>query len=162
MTTCLDRLQLWLREQHVAYSIQHHRQTLSAPDVATALHANGDRVARTVIAQVDGRLVMLVVPAAEHVDLRRIVKLLGVRTAVIASDGECERYFPDCQPGAVPPFGSLFDMPTYLDEGLTQTRKLVFLAGTHHDTLKLATGDFLRLAEPITGHLTYQPATVEA
>lgn len=162
MTTCLDRLQRWLRERHVAYSIQHHRQAYTVPEVAMEVHEQGEHVAKVVIAQVDGRLVMLVVPALEQVDFKRAAQLLQAHTARAAHENEFESRFPDCELGAMPPFGNLYAMPTYVDEALTQTSKLVFQAGTHRDTLKLATEDYLRLAEPITGNLTRQHSKMEA
>ena len=93
--------------------------------------------------------------------MQRLRNCLG-DTIDLASEAELEQHFPDCEPGAVPPFGSLYNLPTYVDEALTHTRKLVFLAGTHRDTLKLATEDYLRLAQPITGRLTRTAASVAA
>jgi Ala-tRNA(Pro) deacylase len=160
MTTCLDRLQHWLRKQHVAYSIQHHRQAYSVLEVAQEVHERADHVAEVIAAQVDGRLVMLVVPEPAQVDFKHVAKLLAANKARAANESECASRFPDCEPGALPPFGSLYNLPTYVDEALTHTRKLVFLAGTHRDTLKLATEDYLRLAQPIIGRLTRAVAPI--
>jgi Ala-tRNA(Pro) deacylase len=162
MTTCLDRLQHWLREQHIAFTLQQHREALTMQEVAMEVHEAGSHVAKVVIAQVDGQMVMLVVPAPEHVDFKRVAKLLKTHSARAAEENEFISRFPDCELGAMPPFGSLYDMPTYVDEALTHTSKLVFQAGTHRATLKMATEDYLQLAKPTQAKLTRQPAEVPA
>jgi Ala-tRNA(Pro) deacylase len=162
MLTCLERLQRLLREQHMAYSIQHHRETFTMQQVAAELHAKGDHVAKVVIAKADGQLVMLVVPAPEHVDFERVAAVLRVDAARAAHENEFTGRFPDCDPGAMPPFGHLYDMPTYVDETLTRTNKLIFQAGTHRDTITLATADYLRLAQPSTANVIQQPSTLAA
>jgi Ala-tRNA(Pro) deacylase len=153
MVTCLEQLQRWLREQHIPFSIQHHRQAFTLPEVAVEVHEPAEHVAKVVIAQVDDRLVMLVVPTPEHVDFKRVAKLLHAQSAVAAQEDEFQSRFPDCESGAMPPFGNRYDMPTYIDEALTRTSTLVFQAGTHRDTLKLATEDYLRLAKPVRASL---------
>lgn len=158
MTTGLDRLQQWLREQHVSYALQHHRQAYTSNDLAATLHEAGDHVAKVVIALVGDRLVMLVVPAPAHVDFRRVAQLLHVPAARAAHESEFGERFPDCEVGAMPPFGNLYAMPTYIDTALMPTSRLVFPAGTHRDTLKLATEDYLRVVNPIPAVLTRQPA----
>ncbi len=162
MTPCLDRLQHWLREQHVPFTVQHHREAMTMQEVATEVHEAGGHVAKVVIAQADGRLVMLVVPTPEHVDFGRVAKLLKAHSASAASEDEFKDRFADCEVGAMPPFGSFYNMPTYLDEALTRTSKLVFQAGTHRETLKLATEDYVRLAQPIVASLTRKHETPEA
>lgn len=162
MTACLERLQHWLREQHVAFSVQHHREALTMQEVAMEVHESGEHVAKVVIGQADGQMVMLVVPTPEHVDFGRVAELLKAHSASPAGENEFKSLFSDCEVGAMPPFGSFYNMPTYLDEALARTSKLVFQAGTHRETLKLATEDYLRLAKPIIGKLTVAHEQVAA
>ncbi|MEP7359457.1 MAG: YbaK/EbsC family protein [Anaerolineales bacterium] len=161
MTECLDRLQHWLREQHVSYASQHHRPAFTNGEVALELQEQGEHVAKVVIANADHRLVMLVVPATEQVDFKRAAQQIAAGLVSAAQEKEFKSRFPDCELGAMPPFGSLYDMPTYMDESLTKPAKLVFQAGTHRDTIRLATEDYLRLARPIIVHLT-QPQAAQA
>jgi Ala-tRNA(Pro) deacylase len=160
METCLDRVQRWLREQHAPYEVQHHRQAFTLSEVAAAVREKPDHVAKVVIAQAGGKLVMLVVPTSKRVDFKRVARLLDVPSATAAEEKDFEGRFPDCEPGAMPPFGHLYDLPLYVDEVLTRTSKLVFQAGTHRHTLKMATSDYLRLAQPITAQLTSAKARV--
>ena len=156
--TCLERLQRWLREEHAGFSVQHHRQAFTLPDVAAELPEKAGNVAKVVAAKADGQVVMLVVPAPAEIDFKRVARLLKARTAKAAAAEDLKGRFPDCEAGAMPPFGCLYEIPTYMDEALVQTSRLVFWAGTLHDTLRLSTDDFLRLAKPITGALIKQPA----
>lgn len=150
MTTALEQLQHWLREQHIPYSTQHHRPVFTAQEVAAEVHEKGEHVAKVVIAKTGGQMVMVVVPASEQVDFERVAELLHMPSAQAAQEKEFQDHFSDCEPGAMPPFGEMYDLPTYLDESLARTRTLVFQAGTHRDTIKLPTADYLRLAKPIT------------
>jgi Ala-tRNA(Pro) deacylase len=154
MITCLDRLQHWLREQHVGYSIRHHYQALAWENMAAELHENSAHIARTVIAQADGRRVLLVIPVTEQVDFQRVARLLQAQSVVPAREGDFEAGLLDCELDALPPFGSLFHLPTYLDKGLARMNQIVFLAGTHRATIRVATDEYVRAAQPIIGQLT--------
>jgi Ala-tRNA(Pro) deacylase len=156
MITCLERLQNWLHDEHVPHAVQQHREVFTADEVATEVHEKGDHVAKVVMAKIDGQLAMLVVPTTEQVDVERAAQFLKARQVTIAHEADFEGRFADCELGAMPPFGQLYDLPLYIDEALTRTSKLVFQAGSHRTTLKLATEDYLRLAHPIVSHLTHQ------
>jgi Ala-tRNA(Pro) deacylase len=156
MTTCLERLQRWLREEHIPYSLQHHRQALTLAELALEAGEKAVHVAKVVVADVDGQLVMLVVPAPAQVDLRRVARLLKAHAARPARSDELASRCPDCEPEAIPPFGSLYEMTTYFDESLAQSSRLVFRAGTARDTLKVATDDYRRAAVPVSGPIVRQ------
>lgn len=158
MATCLDRIQTLLREQDVPFITQHHREVFTMQSVAAELHEKGARVAKSVIAWVDGRLVMLVLPAPYHVDFQRLANLLHAELARAAREEEFKFRFPDCDPGAMPPFGNLYQMPTYMETSLSHQPEMVFQAGTHRDTLKLATADYVRLAKPTLAEFRVQTA----
>jgi Ala-tRNA(Pro) deacylase len=148
MAACLERLKYYLHENQVPFEVQHHRDAFTAQDVAAALHEKGAHVSKVVIAWVDGKIIMLVVPAPEHVDFERVEKLLHAQYARAAREEEFKHLFKDCDVGAMPPFGHLYSLPVYVDQTLTQTAEMVFQAGTHRDTVKMATADYLRLASP--------------
>jgi Ala-tRNA(Pro) deacylase len=149
MPTCLDRFQTLLREQGVPFTAQHHREVFTMQSVAAELHEKGAHVAKVVIAWADGKLVMLVLPASRYVDFERVTTLLPANYVRAAREEEFKFRFPDCDPGAMPPFGNLYQMPTYLETSLNHQPEMVFQAGSHRDTLKIATADYVRLAAPI-------------
>jgi Ala-tRNA(Pro) deacylase len=157
MLTCLERLQLLLRERGVEFVLQHHREVFTMQAVAAELHEKGAHVAKVVIAWADGKLVMLVLPTPAHVDFERVRELLNAEVARAAHEPEFKPRFTDCDVGAMPPFGNLYQMPTYLDGSLNRAGEIVIQAGTHRDTIKLATADYVRLAAPIIADFIVRP-----
>lgn len=149
MVTGFDRLAEFLTEKQVPFEIQHHRQTFTTQAVAAELHEKGAHVAKVVIAWADHKLVMLVVAAPDHVDFDRVAGILRAANVRAAHEEEFKFRFPDCEPGAMPPFGNLYQMPTYVDRSLVRQSTLVIPAATHRDSLKLAMADYLRVAEPV-------------
>ncbi len=155
--SCLERLKFYLHENQVPFEVQHHREVFTAQAVAAEVHEKGAHVAKVVIAWVDGRLIMLVLPAPAHVDFERIEKMLHAQYARAAREEEFKHLFKDCDVGAMPPFGHIYSLPVYLDRTLTQVGDIVFQAGTHRDTLRLATADYLRLASPTVVEFALSP-----
>ena len=145
---CKERLETYLREQGVSYQTQHHAEAFTAQEIAALEHVPGRILAKVVMVVADGKLAMLVVPAPDHVDLVKAAEALGAKEARLAEEGEFASAFPDCEVGAMPPFGNLYDVPVYVDEALTQEPAIVFNAGTHTDTMSLAYQDFARLVRP--------------
>jgi Ala-tRNA(Pro) deacylase len=95
-----------------------------------------------------GKLIMCVLPANAHVDLRRLSAIIGAPDARLAHESEFAARFPDCLLGAMPPFGNLYGVPVYLDAALTDDPEIVFQAGTHTDTIKIRYVDYARLVRP--------------
>ncbi len=143
-----DRLQNYLSEQGVRWELTAHVEAYTAQEVAAAEHVPGGQVAKVVIADVDGQRAMLVLAAPARVDLMRLRAVLHAKTVRLAREEEFVRVFPDCEVGAMPPFGNLYQIPVYLDRGLSEQPRLIFNAGTHRETMTVAAADFLRLVEP--------------
>ena len=95
-----------------------------------------------------GAFVMLVVPAPYRVDLERAKSAVGKTDLVLATEDEFKGLFPQCEAGAMPPFGNLYDLPVYVDQTLTRDEDIVFNAGTHTQTVKMKYDDFARLVQP--------------
>ena len=138
-----------LLEQHDApYSTLNHERTVTAHDTAAAARMDKQLFAKTVMLKVDGRLVMMVMPAAYRVDLTRLSRALGGPTVELAEESEFRDAFPDCEVGAMPPFGHLYGMPVYVDSRLAQQEEIAFNAGSHTEALRMPYTEFERLAEP--------------
>jgi Ala-tRNA(Pro) deacylase len=151
MEACVDRLKQYLTEHHAYFEVQEHRQVYTMQEVAAALHEKGEHVAKVFIAAVDDKPVMLVLPAPGHVDLERVRKMLKATAARRAREFEFAQLFADCDVGAMPPFGNLYQVPVILDRSLVDEASIVFQAGTHHTTIKLAMSDYERLVSPLIG-----------
>lgn len=150
---CRERLEKYLRENQVPFQVQHHPRVYTAQEVAASEHIPGRMMAKTVMVLAKGQLEMVVLPASYRVDLAKVGAALGSEDVRLAHEGEFANTFPDCEVGAEPPFGNLWDVPVYVDRSLTQDESIVFRAGTHTDTLSVAYADFERLIQPTVADL---------
>jgi len=144
----LTRLQRLLDQHHVPYGVMPHAETATAKEALKALCVPEEKMAKTVIVNACGRYAMLVLPADERVDLAKVAKLLDANTVRLATEREMRGLFPDCEVGAMPPFGGLYDLEEWVDHSMLQRREIVCEAGTHHEAIRLRTGDFMVLTHP--------------
>ena len=158
----LSKLRDFLDSHNIKYMVISHSLAYTAQGVASLAHVSGKKLAKTVIVKIDGVLAMVVVPASFHVDLQRLRKLTGAQAAEIATENEFQDAFPDCEIGAMPPFGNLYDMSVYADVALTDQEEITFTAGTHRELVRLSWNDMFRLVNPTVHELAYRPAAVAA
>ena len=145
---CKERLEAYLRENKVPFQVVHHPLAYTAQEVAAAEHVPGKMLAKVVMVFADGKLVMLALPAPYRVDVNKAAAALGAREVRLAHEEEFAAAFPDCEVGAMPPFGNLYDVPVYADKALAEDKEIVFQAGTHTDTVTMMYADFERLVKP--------------
>jgi Ala-tRNA(Pro) deacylase len=145
---CKERLEAYLRENKVPYQTQHHPLAYTAQEVAQSEGIPGQMMAKVVMLLADGKLAMLALPAPRQVDLTKAAGALGAIEVGLANERDFERAFPDCEVGAMPPFGNLYDLPVYVDQSLAEDETIVCQAGTHTDTVSVAYADFARLVQP--------------
>jgi Ala-tRNA(Pro) deacylase len=155
---CKDRLEDYLRENGVSFEVQHHPRAVSAQEVAAAEHIPGKMFAKTVMVMADREMVMLVLPAPYQVNPEKAAEELGVKEVRLASEERFQDAFPDCEVGAMPPFGNLYGVPVYVDEALAEDETVVFRAGTHTDTMSVGYADLERLVEPTAVRFADPPA----
>ena len=158
----LTKLRDFLDSHNVKYLVLSHSIAYTAQGIAALVHLSGKKLAKTVIVRVDGALAMAVVPASYHVDLDLLRTAAGAQTVEIATEQEFKDAFPDCETGAMPPFGNLYDMPVYADASLAENEEITFNAGTHRELMRMAWADLARLVEPQITNLTHRPAVAAA
>jgi Ala-tRNA(Pro) deacylase len=158
----LSKLREFLDSRHIKYLVISHSLAYTAQGVAAMTHVSGKKLAKTVIVKIDGLLAMAVVPASAHVDLNQLRALTGAQTVEIATEREFKDAFPDCETGAMPPFGNLYDMTVYADADLAENEEITFSAGTHRELVRMAWDDMLRLVNPIVSSLTHHRTVVAA
>lgn len=141
------RLKSFLDENHIRYTLMTHSPAYTAQTAAHTMHIPGKEVAKTVVVRAGKETMLAVVPASCHVNLMRLGKLVGSE-ARLASEAEFIDKFPDCELGAMPPFGNLYKLPVYVDEKLAADEEIVFNAGTHRDAIRMRFEDFSKLAHP--------------
>jgi Ala-tRNA(Pro) deacylase len=144
----LAKLREFLDKQKVRYEVLTHPQAFTAQEVAQAQHVPGVELAKVVMLRSGSDFIMTVLPAPYRVDLERAKATLGKRDLVLATEEEFQGLFPQCEAGAMPPFGNLYGLPVYVDPTLTHDAHIIFNAGTHTQTVKMTYADFARLVQP--------------
>jgi Ala-tRNA(Pro) deacylase len=153
-----SKLTEFLDSQHIRYSvIEHHTPVYTAQEIAATAHISGKQLAKTVMVKLDGKLAMAVLPASQRVHLNRLRELTGAQTIELARESEMKARFPDCQVGAMPPFGNLYDIPVYAAQNLSSEIEIAFCAGSHTELVQMAFDDFTRLVEPVVLDFAYTP-----
>lgn len=142
------RLKQFLDEQHVKYVTIGHSPAFTAQEVAERAHIPGKQLAKTVMVKVDGELAMVVVPASRQVKLSQLAKSLGAKNVELATEDEFRDAFPDCELGAMPPFGNLYGMQVFVSETLREDDEIAFNAGSHSELIRLPYTDFERIVKP--------------
>jgi Ala-tRNA(Pro) deacylase len=142
------RLQTYLQSQGIHYTTLRHSLAFTAREVAATTHTPLKDMAKTVIVKVDGHLAMAVLPAPLHVDLEMLEVALDARRVRLATESEFRNKFPDCETGAMPPFGNLYGIPVYVDESLTRDEEIALNAGSHREAIRIAYADFAALVKP--------------
>jgi Ala-tRNA(Pro) deacylase len=152
--TCRERLESYLRRQRVPFGIHPHASAYTAHDIAAHGHIAEQMVAKVVVVAADRSFALLVLPAARWLDMQRVATMLNARELRLASEGELADLFPDCELGAMPPFGELYGLPVYVDRSLIHNAVIFFPAGTHTTAMSLSYADFQRLAAPTLAEFT--------
>ena len=147
----LTKMIRFLDENEVPYVRIIHAPSFTALETAASAHIPGKELAKTVMVELDGRMAMAVLPASFQVDLEALRVLAGANRIDLASEDQFRNLFPDCEPGAMPPFGNLYDMAVYATESLAEDEEIAFNAGSHIELVRLAYADFARLVEPCVG-----------
>jgi Ala-tRNA(Pro) deacylase len=144
----VKRLKEFLDSHGVKYVSISHSRAYTAQEIAASAHVKGKDLAKTVVVRLDGRTALAVVPAHLRVDLDRVGEAATASNVELATEAEFRDLFPECEPGAMPPFGNLYDMPVYVAEQLAEDEEIAFNAGSHTELIRLAYRDFERLVEP--------------
>ena len=144
----LNRVKQYLDSHQCLYQHASHRTAFTAQEVAAEEHIPGKMMAKAVILRVNEKFAMAVLPATARVNVAALREFLGAKEVRLATELEFTGMFPDCDVGAMPPFGNLYGLPVYVEESLTQDPEIAFNAGTHQDTIHMQYADFARLVQP--------------
>ena len=145
----------FLDQAGVKYETSAHAPVFSAQGLAAAEHEHGQYVAKPVIVKADNRYLMCVLPAPNKVDLGRLKEQLNAQSVALADEDEIGKLFPDCELGAEPPFGNLYDLPTVIEKSLEADDHILFQAGTHGKAIRMAMADYRKLVQPKVLEFTF-------
>ena len=142
----------WIRKmlelRGLAFEELHHPEAYTAQEVAQREHVSGHRVAKVVVVLADGRPVELILPASRHVDLDLVRTVLHAHEVRLATEQEMEKFFTDCEVGAIPALRHWKDVNVLMDRSLNVEGKILFQAGTHADAVRLNFRDWYEMVKP--------------
>jgi len=151
------RLKQFLDDNGAAYTVVQHDPAFTAQQLAARMHVPGRELVKVVVVRLDGRHALAAVPAPRLVDFKALARLVGVKKCSLASEDELQQLFPDCEVGAMAPFGNLYQLATFVDEEVSDIESMVVNAGTHADAVRLRYSELERLVHPRVGSFTVPP-----
>ena len=153
----ITKLKKYLDENKIEYVVMSHSCAYTAQDIAQAAHISGKEVAKTIMVNIDGEdetMAMVVLPASNKIDFDLLEEEIGAQRIELAREYQFKNIFPDCEIGAMPPFGNLYDIPVFVARTLTVDDEIAFNAGNHRELIKMKYKDFERLVHPTVLDLT--------
>jgi Ala-tRNA(Pro) deacylase len=144
-----SKLREFLDSHGVKYVSIRHSPAFTAQEVAQSAHVSGRDFAKTIVVNTDSGMAMVVLPASRRIVMADLREMMLVSHVRLASEQEFRDLFPDCELGAMPPFGNLYGLPVYVAESLAEEEEIAFNAGTHTEVIKMRYEDFEMLAKPV-------------
>ncbi len=151
-----ERVKQYLNENHVDYESIYHPREFSATRTCQAAHIPGREFAKTVILKIDGKPTMCVVTANQMIYPGYLKNFFRARNIELASERDFKNLFPDCEVGAMPPFGNLYGIDELVSIDLSKDEHIAFNAGTHTDVIRMKYLDFEKLVHPRMVDLNYR------
>jgi Ala-tRNA(Pro) deacylase len=142
------RLTELLDREGVRYITIQHSRAYTAQEVAAAAHVSGKEMAKTVVTKIDGKPALVVLPAGEKVNFDQLRANTGARDVELATEQEFATLFPGCELGAMPPFGNLYGLETYVTQSLADDEEIAFNAGTLTELVRMPYRDYERVVRP--------------
>jgi Ala-tRNA(Pro) deacylase len=144
-------LDQFLRQARVPYTTFRHPEAFTAQGEAAVSHVPGRSWAKIVVCVADNEPILAVLPAPFMLDLEQLRVLTGASALRLASEQEFQQLYPDCELGAMPPFGNLYLQRVFVDQSLVGETDMAFNAGTHTDAIRMHYWDFAEVAHPVVG-----------
>lgn len=143
-----SKLKHYLNEHKITYLVIPHPRTYTAQETALSAYFSESEVAKTVVVRIDGAVAMIVLPASYKLDFDLLQEVTGARNIELIEEDELSRLFPDCEVGAMPPFGNLYFLDVFVAKNLADQDVIVFNAGNHRELIEMRYEDFARLVHP--------------
>ena len=144
----ITKLRAFLDENNIRYVTMKHSSAYTSQEIASSAHVSGKEFAKTVMIKIDDEMAMAVLPASYQVDFKLLNEIFKNQKVSLATESEFKNLFPDCEVGAMPPFGHLYDMDVFVAEVLRKNEEIVFNAGSHKELIRMRYKDFERLEQP--------------
>ena len=152
----IRRLREFLDSHGVRYFVVSHSAAYTAQEIAAAAHVPGKELAKTVMVNIAGKMAMVILPASRQLDFECLREITDTRDVELAGEKEFAGLFPECEIGAMPPFGNLYGMDVYVSEELEADDEIAFNAGAHTELLRLSYDDYKKLVHPKVAKLSLE------
>ncbi len=152
----IKKLKQFLDENNVRYITVSHSPAYTAQEIAAKAHLPGKEIAKTVLVKVDGKLAMTVLPGSFKINFENLKKVLGSDNVRLADEHEFIDKFPDCEVGAMPPFGNLYGVDVFVASSLAEDEEIAFNACSHSQLIKMSYSDYENLVKPIRLDFAFQ------
>lgn len=152
----LKKLKEYLDENKVRYMTISHSPAYTAQEMAAMAHMPGKEIAKTVLVKIDGRLAMAVLPGSFRINFEELKKVTGSENVRLADEHEFIDKFPDCEVGAMPPFGNLYGLEVFVANNLAEDEEIAFNACSHSQMIKMSYADFEKLVKPVRLDFAFQ------
>ena len=152
----VKQLREFFEAHHIPFKTIPHTQRFTAQEIAASAHIPGRELAKTVMVKIDGTMTMAVLPASYRVDFKALKAATGAAKVELATEKDFKDMFPECEIGAMPPFGNLYGLDVYVAESLSKDGEIAFNAGTHTELVKISYKDFEKHAKPKLAKFSYK------
>ena len=152
----VKKLKDFLDKHGIEYISITHSKVFTAQKIAASSHIPGKELAKTVMVKIDDKMAMAVLPAPYRVDFELLKAALGAKKVELAQEKEFKDIFPNCEIGAMPPFGNLWDLGVFVAESLAEDKEIAFNAGSHTELIKMKFSDFKKLVNPVIIKYSFQ------
>jgi Ala-tRNA(Pro) deacylase len=144
----IKKIKEFLDKENIKYISIKHSSAYTAQEIAASAHIPGKELAKTVMIKIDGKIAMAILPASYKIDIKSLQEITGAVNVRLAGETEFKDKFPDCEVGAMPPFGNLYNMEVFAAKSLEEDEEIAFNACSHTELIKLSFKDFKRLVNP--------------
>ncbi|MFH1268743.1 MAG: YbaK/EbsC family protein [Planctomycetota bacterium] len=142
-----ERIESLLERHGVAFDVLRHEPVHTSAEAAEVRGTPLASGAKALICKADERFVMFVLPADRKLASKEVRRARRWRKLRFAGREEVEQ-LTGLEPGSIPPFGSLFGLPTLCDERLCENETINFNAGDHSISVSMRCEDYIRVEEP--------------
>lgn len=151
-----EQLESYLQENDTPYLMRHHAPAMTARQLAETENIDAHEVAKVVVLRDHSAFFMMVLPADYQLDLKTTREMLDNQGLSMATEQDLKQLFPDCELGAMPPFGPLYDINVYVEQDLSDGNEIEFSAGSHSDAIRMRFDDWQNLVHPMMGHFSFR------
>lgn len=151
----------YLKKNSVPYEVLEHPPAFSAHEVAQASHVQDKDLAKTLIIHTDDKYCMVVIPGDHRLDLHLLKDVVKAKHLHLSHEEDLKLLFPDCELGAMPPFGNLYALQVIVDKALSNDDEIVFNACSHTKSIRLKMKDYMRLVNPSVAEISRSRFEIE-